>query len=82
MVCLILFVGTVHEQLIEFLLLNLPQPLDSGGNVNYSLAVPTAMMANHILIKTKIACSINLIHDEIISGVWMHIDRFFTNMKV
>ncbi|KAK1358154.1 NOP5NT domain-containing protein [Heracleum sosnowskyi] len=73
--------GTVHEQLIEFLLLNLPKPVQDGGKDSYSLAVPTDMMANHIVEKTKIPCSINLFHDEIIRGVRMHIDRFFKDLK-
>ncbi|KAK1354121.1 hypothetical protein POM88_047377 [Heracleum sosnowskyi] len=71
---------TVHEQLIEFLVLHLPKPKE-GGKACYSLAVPSGMMANHIAYKTKIACSVNLFHEEIIRGVRMNIDKFFKDLK-
>lgn len=71
---------TVYQQLIDFLVLHLPTPME-GGKHRYSLALFSGGMARGILHNTKIASLTDLFHVDIIRGVRMHIDKFIKNMK-
>ncbi|KAK1364765.1 Mediator of RNA polymerase II transcription subunit 36a-like protein [Heracleum sosnowskyi] len=71
---------TLYQQLIDFLVLHLPTPME-GGKHCYSLALFSGGMAHSILHNTKIASLADLFHVDIIRGVRMHIDKFIKDMK-
>lgn len=80
---MLFYKDTAHEKLIEFLLLHLPKPMEGGKILN--LAIRLQFLRNigrQIAYKTKIACSLNLFHEEIICGVRMHFDKIFEDLKV
>jgi hypothetical protein len=76
-----LFVDTVPEKLIQFLLQHLP-PAMKGGEHCYNLAIPNPCTAGEIISNTNIACTGDTLHIDILRGVRMNIDKFFQNMKV
>lgn len=74
--------GVVTEQLKNFLVLNLPKPLE-GGKPSFALGVADPFMVNQIVAKYKIAfaCMSGIFYHDVMRGVRMHIDKIIDGMK-
>jgi hypothetical protein len=53
-----------------------------GGEHCYRLAIPNPCTAGEIISNTKIACTGDTLHIDILRGVRMNIDKFFKKLKV